>query len=56
MAFLKDKDMVELACSSEERVLENKGGNTPPLHPSCGRLKKGSDEKSVKTLHALALR
>jgi hypothetical protein len=46
ITFVKEKYMVELACSFKERVAANKGGNTPPLHPYCDRLHKGSDENT----------
>jgi hypothetical protein len=47
--FEKVKDMSELSYSSRERVVENEGGIPLPPKPSCGRLKKGINEKRLKT-------
>jgi hypothetical protein len=38
ITFVKEKDVADLACSSEERVTTNEDGSTLPLHPSCGGL------------------
>jgi hypothetical protein len=48
--------MEKLAYSSEEEKHMKEEGITLPLHPSYGRLHKGSDEESVKTQFALSLR
>jgi hypothetical protein len=55
ITFVKEKVMVELACSSKERESTNEGGNTLTLHPSYDKLQKGNKEKSTKTQLALAL-
>jgi hypothetical protein len=39
--FLKEKDIVELAYSSEKRAATNESFSTSPPHPSYGRLWKG---------------
>jgi hypothetical protein len=55
--FVKDKDMSELAFSSREgETTISEGGIPLPPQPSCGRLKKGSDEKSLKTHPTPSLR
>jgi hypothetical protein len=56
ITFVKDKNMAQLAYSSEERASTNEGGNTLPLHPSCGKIQKGSKERSVKTWSTPTLR
>lgn len=38
ITFVKAKNMVELACSSEGRATIDEGGNPLPFYPSCGGL------------------
>jgi hypothetical protein len=46
--FLKAKDIAKWACLLKEREV-SEGGSLLPPHPSCGGLKKGSDEKMLNT-------
>jgi hypothetical protein len=48
ITFVKAKNMENLACSSEGRATTSEGGSPLLPQPSCGGLKKGSDEKSLK--------
>ena len=45
--FVKEKDMVELACTSEGRATDEEGNPLPP-QLACGGLQKGGDEESAK--------
>jgi hypothetical protein len=53
---LKDKDISDWAYSSGEIQTICEGGIPLPPHTSCGRLKKGSNEKSLKTQPVPSLR
>jgi hypothetical protein len=46
--FVKEKDMAELICSLEGRVVVDEVIPLP-FHPFYGRLQKGSDEESANT-------
>jgi len=52
--FVKAKDFVDLASSSEEKETTN-DGSTLPLHLFCGGLQMDSDEESSNPLFVLAL-
>jgi len=54
--FVRVKDMTELAYSLEETITVHEDGNQLPPHPTCGKLKKESDEKILKNQHAPSLR
>jgi len=54
--FVKAKYMTHLSFSLDEREAISEGGILLPPYPSCGGLKKESDEKSFKTQPAPSLK